>query len=52
MYAVIKDGTILQTCRTREAALLAAQIEKDKAAARDGTNISAVIMDDGGWMEL
>ena len=52
MYAVIKDGTILQTCRTREAALRAAQLEKEKAAVRDRAKISAVVMDDGGWLEL
>lgn len=54
MYAVIEKNsdTIIRTCRTREAAIIAAQLEKEKAALGDRRNITAVALDDGGYTDI
>ena len=50
MYAVIEKTTraVLRTCSTKEAALVACQLEKDKVGVAERGNITAVTMDDGG----
>ena len=57
MYAVIKtnsDGGIkvLRTCHSRESVIIACQLEKEIVPCRERQNITAVIMDDGGYLEL
>ena len=54
MYAVIKktDDTIIRTCSSKEAANIAAQLEKEKLDLRDRRNITAVAMDDGGFTDI
>ena len=57
MYAVIKtnnDGriSILRTCHSKEAVLIAWQLEKEIAPTSEKKNITAVIMDDGGYLEI
>ena len=55
MFAVIKKTdpiVILRTCNTKETALIAAQMEKDKAEASERGIITAVVMDDGGYEDI
>ncbi len=54
MYAVIEKTTraVLRTCNTKEAALVACQLEKDKVGVAERSNITAVTMDDGGYSEI
>ncbi len=55
MYAVIKKTepiAVLRTCNTKEAALIAAQLEKDKAPSAERSLITAVVMDDGGYEDI
>ena len=57
MYAIIstaEDGSIdvLRTCHTKEAAIIAAQLEKDKVSPMKRRTITAVVMDDGGYQEI
>ena len=55
MYAVIKKTdpvTILRTCNTREAAIIAAQLEKDKLPPAERSQVTAVSMDDGGYEDI
>ena len=54
MYAVIEKTTraVLRTCNTKEAALVACQLEKDKVGVAERCNITAVTMDDGGYSEI
>lgn len=55
MFAVIRKGTkekILTTCRTREAAFIAAQLEKEKLPFQERKLIRAVCLDDEGFVEL
>ena len=54
MYAVIDKRTdrILTTCQTREAAMIAAQLEKDKVGIPERRNITAVILDDEGYSDI
>jgi hypothetical protein len=54
MYAVIEKTTraVLRTCNTKEAALVACQLEKDKVGVAERGNITAVTMDDGGYSEI
>lgn len=56
MYAVIKtssDGCIkvLRTCYSKESVIIACLLEKEIVPCDDRKNITAVIMDDGGYME-
>ena len=57
MYAVIRENrdrstTVLRTCRSREAIIVASQLEKDKVGVAERGNITAVTMDDGGYSEI
>ncbi len=57
MYAVIKtnsDGgiNVLRTCHSRESVIIACQLEKEIVPYDDRKNITAVIMDDGGYLEI
>ena len=55
MFAVIKKTdpiVVLRTCNTREAALIAAQLEKSKVEASERGSITAVAMDDGGYEDI
>ncbi len=57
MFAVIRtcpDGATirLRVCRSWEAALIAAELEKDKLPLSERSSISAVSMDDGGYTEI
>ena len=54
MYAVIEKTTraVLRTCNTKEAALSACQLEKDRVGVAERGNITAVTMDDGGYSEI
>ena len=57
MYAVIKtssDGgiNVLRTCHSRESVIIACQLEKEMVPYSERKNITAVIMDDGGYLEI
>ncbi len=54
MYAVIQktDDSILYTCNSKEAAIIAAQLEKSKAGTADRQTITAVALDDGGYSDI
>ena len=57
MYAVIKtnsDGgiNILRTCHSRESVIIACQLETEIVPFSERKNITAVIMDDGGYLEI
>lgn len=55
MYAVIKTTdpiTVLRTCNTKETALIAAQLEKDKVEPSERSMIKAVVMDDGEYTDI
>ncbi len=54
MFAVIRttDNSVICTCNSKEAALVAAQLEKSKVGLADRQNITAVVMDDGGFSEI
>ena len=55
MFAVIRKSdpfTILKTCRTKEAALIAAQLEKDRTPPAERSLITAVVLDDGGYEDI
>ena len=54
MYAVIKktDDTVIRTCNSKEAAIIAAQLEKEKLDLRDRRIITAVVMDNGGYTDI
>ena len=57
MFAVIRENrdrsiTRLQICHTREAAIVASQMEKNKVPLAERTAIRAVAMDDGGYTEI
>lgn len=55
MYAVIKTTdpiTVLWTCNTKETALIAAQLEKDKVGPSERSMIKAVVMDDGEYTDI
>ena len=55
MYAVIKTTdpiTVLRTSNTKETALIAAQLEKDKVEPSERSMIKAVVMDDGGYTDI
>ena len=48
MFAVIdkKTTTVLRTCNTKETAIIAAQLEKDKLPSNERHQITAVALDD------
>lgn len=54
MFAVIDKETdhILQTCLSIEAAINAAQTEKEKQGSSESTNIAPVVLDDGGFTDI
>ena len=55
MYAVIRNTepiTLLRTCNTKETAIVACQLEKDKVPASERSEIKAVVMDDGGYEDI
>ncbi len=57
MFAIIRtdaDGRItqLRTCGSREAAIVAAQLEKDRLPISERSRVTAVCMDDGGYTEI
>ena len=57
LFAVIRsapDGRtiMLCTCLSRESAVAAAQLEKDKVPVHERAGITAVCMDDGGYTEI
>ena len=55
MFAVIRKSdpfTILKTCRTKEAALIAAQLEKDRTPPAERALITTGVLDDGGYEDI
>ena len=57
MYAVIRNNvdrsiTRLCTCSTKEGAIIASQLEKNKVSPAERGRIRAVAMDDGGYTEI
>ena len=54
MYAVIRkpEDSVLCTCLSKEAAIVAAQLEKSKVSLADRRNIAAVVMDDEGFSDI
>jgi len=54
MFAVIRktDNSVLFTCNSKEAALVAAQVEKSKVGMAERKNITAVVLDDGGYSDI
>ena len=55
MFAVIRKDepvTVLRTFSTKEAALIAAQLEKEKVEVAERGSITAVAMDDGGYEDI
>ena len=54
MYAVIRktDDSVIHTYRTKEAAIIAAQLEKEKVGLTERKNITAVAFDDGGYTDI
>ena len=55
MFAVIRKSNphmVLMTCNTKEAAIIAVQLEKDKVDASERGDITAVAMNDDGFREI
>ena len=54
MYAVIdkSTGAVIHTYESRDAAIIAAQLEKDKRPMAERENITAVALDDGGFTDI
>ena len=54
MYAVIRkaDDAIIRQCKSKEAAIIAAQLEKEKLAISERNTITAVTLDDGGYTDI
>ena len=54
MFAVIykPDGSIIETCNSKEAALIAAQLAKSRVGMAERQNITAVTLDDGGYSDI
>ena len=57
MFAVIRENrdrsiTHLRTCRSKEAAIIACQLEKDKISPAERSMIRAVAMDDEGYTDI
>ena len=43
---------MLRQCGSKEAALIAAQIEKEKAPLSERSQITAVALDNGGYVDI
>ena len=54
MYAVIRktDNSVIYTCNSKEAAIVASQLEKSKVKPAERKNITAVVLDDGGVSDI
>ena len=55
MFAVIRTTepvTVLQTCSTKEFAIVICQLEKDKVPAGERGTIRAVALDDEGYTDI
>jgi len=54
MYAVIKkpEDSIICTCNSKEAAIIAAQLEKSKLEIAARPTITAVALDDEGYTDI
>ena len=54
MFAVIdkKTNAVLRTCNTKETAIIAAQLEKDKLPSNERQQITAVALNDGGYEDI
>ena len=54
MFAVIEKNTdrVITECKTKEAAIIAAQLEKEKVDPAMRQNITAVTLDDGGYSDI
>ena len=54
MFAIINKDTdrIIRECKTKEAAIIAAQLEKEKVDQTERQNITAVALDDGGYSDI
>ena len=54
MYAVIdkSTGAVIHTYESRDAAIIAVQLEKDKRPMAERENITAVALDDGGFTDI
>ena len=54
MFAVIEKDTerVICECKTKEAAIIAAQLEKEKVGPAERRNITAVTLDDGGYTDI
>ena len=57
MYAVIRKNrdrsiTLLQSCRTLDALIVASQREKSKVPLAERANIRVAVMRDGGYTEI
>ena len=54
MYAVIRrtDDSVIHTYNSKEAAIIAAQLEKEKVGFAERNAITAVSMDDGGYTDI
>ena len=54
MYAVIDRSTdaVIHTYESRDAAIVACQLEKEKLPMGERKNITAVALDDGGFTDI
>ncbi len=55
MFAVIRKTdpvVVLKICNTKEAAIIATQLEKSKVDVSERGIITAVAMDDGGYEDI
>ena len=55
MFAVVRKTdpfTVLCTCSTKEAAIIAAQLEKEKLPLSRRPEVSAVVLDDEGYADI
>ena len=54
MYAVIRkpEDYVICTCVSKEAAIVASQLEQSKVSLADRRNIAAVVMDDEGFSDI
>ena len=46
------DDAIIRQCKSKEAAIIAAQLEKEKLAITERNTITAVTLDDGGYTDI
>ena len=54
MFAAIdkRTNTVLRTCNSKETAIIAVQLEKDKLPSNERPQITAVVLDDGGYEDI